>query len=52
MRVSELQEILAELSPDGEVQIYDAGVDTPFDDWAVEKTPRGTRIVLGREQFY
>jgi len=49
---SELQEILADLPPDTEVQIYDCAVDSPAKDWAVEKTARGSRIVLGREQFY
>lgn len=52
VKVSDLREVLADLPPDAEVQIYDNAVDSPVNDWAVEKTPRGSRIVLGREQFY
>lgn len=52
MNVAELKELLADLPPEAEVQIYDNAVDSPVTDWAIETTPRGSRIVLGREQFY
>ena len=54
MTAAELAELLTGLPDDAEVRIYegDCGSESPLTAWTVATTKDGTRLVLGREDYY